>query len=143
MSRSGYSHDYSEEDPWGLIRYRGAVMSGLRGRRGQALLRDIAAFMDAMPEKILVEGELVAKDGCVCALGAAARQRGVDVSNVDPYDPQTVASRLNVSESLAREVTWINDECGHYAETPKVRWMRVRAWVDHHLKEESPDGKSD
>jgi hypothetical protein len=37
MSRSGYSDDLEN---WSLIRWRGAVASAIRGRRGQAFLRE-------------------------------------------------------------------------------------------------------
>jgi hypothetical protein len=35
MSRSGYSDDYGDDEPWQLIMWRGAVASAFRGRRGQ------------------------------------------------------------------------------------------------------------
>lgn len=137
MSRSGYSDDYGADDPWGLIRYRGAVASAIRGKRGQRLLQDIADFMDAMPEKRLVRNTLQNVFGEVCALGAAAKKRGVDISALDPEDEApSVAGLLDIADALAREVTWINDDCSHHAETPEIRWMRVRAWVRQHLKTE-------
>jgi hypothetical protein len=40
MSRSGYSDDC---DGWALIRWRGAVNSAIKGRRGQQALREIVA----------------------------------------------------------------------------------------------------
>lgn len=59
MSRSGYSDDY-DGDNWDLIRWRGAVTSAIRGKRGQAFLREALAALDAMPEKQLIAGDLVA-----------------------------------------------------------------------------------
>jgi hypothetical protein len=49
MSRSGYSDDHSE---WDLIRWRGAVASAIRGKRGQAFLRELLVALDAMPVSI-------------------------------------------------------------------------------------------
>lgn len=46
MSRHGYSCDI--DDNWALIRWRGAVNSALKGARGQQLLRDIIAALDAL-----------------------------------------------------------------------------------------------
>jgi hypothetical protein len=46
MSRSGY--DESCDDNWGLICWRGAVASALRGRRGQAFLRELVDALDAV-----------------------------------------------------------------------------------------------
>ena len=44
---------------WSLIRYRGAVKSAIRGKRGQAFLREMLAALDAMPEKRLSAGALI------------------------------------------------------------------------------------
>lgn len=70
MSRAGYSDDL---DPLDLGRWRAQVLSALRGKRGQAFLRDLIAALDAMPEKRLVSGDLQDETGCVCALGALGR----------------------------------------------------------------------
>lgn len=137
MSRSGYN-TYCI-DNWALIRWRGRVTSAMRGKRGQRLLRAMLARLDEMPEKKLIVKELKSEDGQVCALGAAGDALGVDLSGIDPDDPAAVAEALDIAEPLAREVTFINDECGHYLETPETRHMRVRAWVVQHLKEESID----
>lgn len=58
MSRSGYSEDCDND--WSLIRWRGAVKSAIRGKRGQALLKEMLEALDAMPVKRLIRGELVA-----------------------------------------------------------------------------------
>lgn len=54
MSRSGYA-DWCD-DNWAMIRWRGAVASAVRGKRGQAFLRELATTLDAMPEKRLIGG---------------------------------------------------------------------------------------
>lgn len=79
MSRSGYTDDGL--DSWQVIRWRGAVASAIRGRRGQALLTELLAALDAMPVKELIKEQLV-EDGAVCALGALGRARGVDMSAI-------------------------------------------------------------
>ncbi len=56
MSRSGYCDDI--DDPLALGRWRGQVKSATRGQRGQKLLREMLAALDAMPEKRLVSGAL-------------------------------------------------------------------------------------
>jgi hypothetical protein len=134
MSRSDYDEDC--EDNWQLIRYRGMVTSALRGRRGQALLRDMVAALDALPQKRLVEGELELPSGEVCALGAVGRLRGIDMRRLDPEDPETVASVLDVAVPLAREVAWENDDAGPWKETPELRCERIRAWAEAWLKKE-------
>ena len=82
MSRSGYSYDIDHKD---LAMWRGQVASAIRGKRGQLFLRDMLAALDAMSEKRLITNELI-RDGEVCALGSVAVTRGLDVSDVDPYD---------------------------------------------------------
>lgn len=132
MSRSGYEDD---DDNWALIRWRGAVNSAMRGRRGQRLLRELRDALDAMPNKRLIAGDLESH-GEVCALGAVGKKRGIDVSRLDPEDSYTVARLFDIADALAREVVYINDEEGPLRETPEHRWQRVRRWVDSRLEGE-------
>lgn len=49
----------------------------------------------------------------MCALGSVAVARGLDLSDIDPEDPDArvpVARRLSITESLAAEIMWENDE---------------------------------
>lgn len=134
MSRSGYSDDY-DDDQWSMIMYRGRVASATRGKRGQALLKDILIAMNAMPSKRLVAHELEAADGAVCAIGAAGKLRGVDMSKLDPEDPETVAGKFDIADCLVREIVWENDECGRRKETPEERFRRMRKWVRSQIKD--------
>ena len=163
MSRSGYTDDC--DDGWELIRWRGAVQSALKGARGQAFLRELAAAMDVMPEKVLVEGELQA-DGAFCALGVVGRARGLDLSKIDTEDWQQLSSTFGIAESMAREVMYENDESVNDCEWINVeicgpmrlgrpdwgnhirsvhlpildagerRWRHMRKWVDEHLNKD-------
>ena len=133
MSRSGYS-DYVE-DNWQLICWRGAVASAIRGKRGQAFLKELAAKMDAMPEKILISGELVTEDGDCCAIGVVCKSRGLDVSKVDPEESEEVSKLVGVAEAMVREIEYENDECG-WNEKPDSRWRRMRRWVDEQIIKE-------
>lgn len=125
MSRSGYDDDYDGDTPLGL--YRQAVNNAAAGKRGQHLLNDILAAMDAMPEKRLIADDLE-KDGAVCAIGAAGKLRGVDMAGLDPEDARGVARKFNIAECLAREIVYVNDE-GPRNETPEERFVRVRQWL--------------
>lgn len=135
MSRSGYVYDMEQ---WDLIRWRGAVASATRGERGQRLLKDMAAALDAMPEKELISGELV-EDGKVCALGALGQARGLDMSRIDPSEPGEVAASFGIARALACEIVYMNDK-GEWRgrETPAERWRRVRAWVESQIREARP-----
>lgn len=136
MSRAGYSEDHDNE--WDAIRWRGAVASALRGKRGQAFLREMLAAMDALPEKKLIAGDLVDADGCACALGAVALARGTDVSGVDPEDCSSVAPIFGIADAMAREVMYENDEGTFRPETPEQRFVRMRGWVERQLVEWEP-----
>lgn len=158
MSRSGYTDDYGDNDPLALGRYRAQVMSAIRGKRGQALLRELLAALEAMPEKRLVAGELEA-DGQFCALGVVGQARGLNLAAIDTYDVEALGPTFNIAEQLAREIMWINDEhigeykwvdveiCGPMlpweyhkrgARVPNEnagfeRWQEVRDWVASHI----------
>ena len=133
MSRSGYT---DECEGWDLIRWRGAVRSATCGKRGQTLLRDLLATLDAMPVKRLIAGELE-QEGEVCALGALGVARGLNLSTIDPDDPEVVAKTFNIAPALAQEIVFENDEGAWGKESPENRWVRVRAWVAQQIKEET------
>lgn len=131
MSRSGYSYDC---DGWDVIRWRGAVASAIRGKRGQAFLQEMLTALDTLPEKRLTENELQ-HDGEVCAMGAVGLQRGINMTEIDPEEREEVARAFGISEALAAEIAYENDE-GGWRETPEQRWNRMRNWaaskVAHH-----------
>lgn len=130
MSRSGYVDDL---DPWDLIKWRGRVSSAIRGNRGQLLLRDLLAALDAMPKKALIRDELETVEGDVCALGAVGVARGLDMSALDPSEPDDIADALNIATPLAKEIAYFNDEV-FWSATPEQRWQRMRDWVAEKIK---------
>lgn len=134
MSRSGYVDGIcGQEEQWAHIRWRGAVWSATRGRRGQQMLRELRAALDAMPEKRLITDDLISADGELCALGALGAKRGLPLGSFDPEDTAQVADAFGIADALAREIVFMNDECGFYRETPEARWVRMREWVDRQL----------
>lgn len=158
MSRSGYTDEC--DDNFASIRWRGAVNSAIKGKRGQAFLRELLAALDAMPDKRLAEGDLEV-DGDFCALGVIGKARGIDISNIDTEDYGRLSSVFGISEALAREIMWENDEsvdnfkredfelCGPVRpwqmktvwqivpdpDAQKKRWQYMRSWVQANLKE--------
>ncbi|MCF5708940.1 hypothetical protein GIV19_16790 [Pseudomonas syringae] len=143
MSRSGYND--GDGDQWGMICWRGAVKSALRGKRGQEFLKELAVAMDAMPVKRLVAEELQA-DGEFCTLGVVGHARGMDMGKIDPDDSEFVAEQFGIAESMTREIVWENDEhpgiydqvSGWRRETPEERWKRMRNWVDSQIVQVAP-----
>lgn len=167
MSRSGYSDDYGDDDPLALGRYRAQVASAIRGKRGQTLLRELVAALDAMPEPRLVAGDLES-DGQFCALGAVGQARGLNLAGIDTYDVESLGATFNIADQLAREVMYVNDEyvsdwewvdievCGpmlpyhphwgKHLQSVRVpnksagfqRWKEVREWAAKHLAAGAP-----
>ena len=137
MSRSGYTDD-GDLDNWALIKWRGQVISAMRGERGYKLLTELAAAMDAMPERALVKNAFEV-EGQYCALGVVGAARGIDMSGLAPDDPEDdadtyeISKRFNIARALACEIMYINDDC--WVDSPEKRWKRVRQWVTDSLKE--------
>lgn len=135
MSRSGYSEDL---DNWSLIRYRGAVQSAIRGKRGQAFLRELIDALDALPQKRLAPDSLQTSDGEFCALGAVGRSRGLDMSTMVDLDIETVAAKFGIADAMAREIVFENDETWYGpAGTPELRFSRVRSWAESSIENTS------
>lgn len=109
MSRHGYTEDEGD-DPLALGRWRGMVASTIRGKRGQAFLREVLAALDAIPDKRLISEELKTVDGEFCTLGAVGAARGVDLEAIDPEDYDAVAAAFGIHPILAQEIMWENDE---------------------------------
>lgn len=128
MSRSNYSDDCEN-----IALYRGTVARAISGKRGQAFLRDLLAALDALPEKTLIAGELVAPSGACCAIGAVCKARSVDVSRIDYYDPRAVGKVVGISTAMAAEIEYENDKAGKSKEDPASRWVRMRRWVVDNL----------
>jgi len=131
VSRSGYIDDI---DQWPLIRWRGQVASAIRGKRGQALLREMLAALDAMPVKRLIAHDLKDATGEVCALGCLGVARGLDFDGIDPEEPDDVAHAFGVAHQLVAEIAFENDEAAAYPESPEHRWLRMRTWVAAQIK---------
>lgn len=141
MSRSGYVDDC--DDDLAVGRFMGVLASATRGKRGQKFFKDLLAALDTMPEKALIADLIEAPEeigGGVCALGALGKARGIDMSKLDPEDPEGVGIAFDIAEALAREVVCVNDEDGPWgkSETCEERWKRVRRWVEKQIKTEEP-----
>ena len=132
MSRSGYSDDC---DGWDLVRWRGAVTSAIRGKRGRAMLLELRDALDAMPEKALIAHELVDAAGSFCTLGVIGNARGLPLSEIDPEDSDQVAKLFDIAPALAKEIVFENDEGSWRDETPHGRWARMRQWVENAIEE--------
>lgn len=139
MSRSGFS-EWDGEDQWAMIRSMGAYRSAVRGKRGQAFLKDLLAALEAMTDRRLIHDEFVDLNGETCALGAIGKVRGIDMSAWDPEGidtPEVAAKCFNVSPSLTRAIIWENDDS--YGVTPEQRWAYMRELVAGLIRKEEVD----
>ena len=141
MSRYCDSDDYDYE-PWMEGQAAGAMQSAIRGRRGQQLLRDLIAGLDALPVPELAAGALEDPEtGCVCALGAVRLQRGAEAVplHFDPTDPdidwRDLAEPFDISETLANAVVSQNEygSSRNDEQSRRHRWKCVRSWAVGHL----------
>jgi len=161
MTRSGYSDDL---DPLELGRWRAQVKSAIRGKRGQALLRELIDALDAMEDKRLYPGSFATADGEYCALGVLGAKRGTKMDDLgdDDCGPDQVGERFGIARQLAAEIMFMNDEwidewryvpvtiCGpmrrherhermravHNANAAEQRWKHMREWAQKNLGEQ-------
>lgn len=129
MSRSGYSDDYDF-----MELYRANVDRTVASKRGQMFLRQLAEFMDAMPEKKLIAHKLINAQGECCTMGVVFKAKNLDVSKIDPEDGEAVGKAVGISAMMAAEIAYMNDEYGSWKQTPEERWVRMRQWVSEQLK---------
>lgn len=145
MSRSGYDDYDGDYNNILLINWRGAVTSAIRGKRGQAFLREMLDALDALPAKRLIKHELEV-DGEVCAIGAVGLRRGIDMSKIDPNDRDHVAGEFGIAAAMAAEIMYYNDEafsywhnpanCGKWEEMPpEERFRHMRDWIVNQMEE--------
>jgi hypothetical protein len=116
--------------------WRGTVASAIRGKRGQAFLREMLTALDAMPEKRLIAHDLQSpafvppEHGGVCAIGSVGVARSVDMTTLDVENYDAIAATFGIAAPLVQEIEFMNDDAwGCYRETPEEKWTRMRAWV--------------
>ena len=133
MSRSWYTYDAPENDKeqQAQARHRAAVSRAIKGKRGQAFLKEMLLAMDAMPVKRLEDYILSDDTGC-CAMGAVAESRGLNVSNIDPEDRFAVAAILGIAASMVQELAYYNDEAeASFFESAEQKFVRMRRLAIH------------
>lgn len=138
MSRAGYSDDC--DDTWGMIRWRGAAASAIRGKRGQAFLSELLTVLDAMQAKELAS-ETLAAEGQFCTIGALMHSRGMTISDGEMHwgSPDEIAVKLDSTHALVAEIIAHNDHeyCWLVPETSAARWTRMREWIAGKIKVQS------
>jgi hypothetical protein len=152
VSRINYSDE--EDFPGQFNIWQANCRRSIRGKRGQAELRELEAALVALPSKRLIHGALEDNDGDVCAIAAYGRHKGIDLSK---FDPEYNSDEVGIAGGMPRLVAWkvvelndveldtvwevahgpIQNGHGHYKGgialirdmTPEERYERVLTWV--------------
>lgn len=129
--RISYSED--ENFPGQFELWQANCERSLRGKHGQEELKELRAALLAMPDKRLIYGLLEA-DGEVCAIGAYARHKGLDLSK---YDPEDATDEVGIEAGMPTLVAWkvveMNDmELSHLS--PEVRYERMLKWIESKIR---------
>jgi hypothetical protein len=128
---------YSEDEgfPGQFELWQANCDRSLHGKSGQRALRDLEAALLALPDKRLIVGLLTDDEGGVCAVGAYAQYKGVDLLQ---YDPEDSAELVGMAAGMPRLVAWAVVEHNDFIfdrddPTPEERYTRVLHWVRHLL----------
>jgi hypothetical protein len=124
MGRSGYTDAgdcYDSADMLRMYAWNANVRRHIGGKKGQAFMWELYQALEALPERLLIQGGLMDQDGACCSLGAVARFRKMEVpkefcvtedEEPDEYEFQEAMGPLfGIKDMLAREVMYQNDEC--------------------------------
>ena len=145
--------EYDGEGPSPVL-WQQAVTNALRGRRGQAVLRELREALLDLPQPRLIVGALV-REGEVCALGALAAQRlaaspitlnSTQIGSLveleafvgqwtqDEFSSMEFGRQMGLVRPLAWAIAYENDEGSWNRETPEQTFQRVLRWVDRQLE---------
>ncbi len=109
MSR--FNTDYDEYDPLASGRWEGNVRRAIKGRKGQAALRDLRDALLTMPERRLIAGEFATPDGEVCTVGCLVAYKRAQTKGV-PF--QVAAAELADEGSRPFSDYTYNPESGRW-----------------------------
>jgi hypothetical protein len=134
----------------------------LRGRKGQAALRELEAALIALPDKRLIANDTVSADGAVCSIAALAKHRGYNGNLILPQMATTdddwfnensdkfhdeyeyeeavetammkVAGDLGIPRMVAFAIIYENDDGLGRNPTPEQRYDHMLRWVQRQLR---------
>lgn len=111
MSRHYEGDDCDPDEQRRVNLWRANLAREIKGKRGQAFLRELLAALEALPEKRLVSNALAAK-GTVCALGSLALKRRTDAGE----SSDVVIDDLSKVIVDHEHEDWDGDEMSDWAE---------------------------
>ena len=69
-------------------------------------------------------------------MGSVGVRRGIDMSKLDPEDPEGIAGAFGIADQLVREIEYMNDEA-YWGQSPEGRWQHRREWAEKQLRKEA------
>jgi hypothetical protein len=129
--RINYSDD--EDYPGQFDLWQANCERSLRGKNGQQELRELKAALLALPSKELIGDLLEDEDGGVCAVGAYAKHKGIDLSK---FDPEDATDEVGIAGGMPALVAWKVVEMNDLQfdrESPAERYQKMLAWIDSKL----------
>lgn len=160
--RIGYSDEEDYPGQFGL--WQGNCQRSLKGKAGQAALRELEAALLALPDKRLIAHKVIDAEGDVCAIGALAKYKGRNLlTEPNVYEhgefdgddemeeigmelgmPRLVAWKVVAKndieidgryETLPGPARWYGDQPQVYVPvTPEQRYEKMLAWVRSQLR---------
>lgn len=132
MSRISYNDEEDYPGQFGL--WQANCIRSIQGKQGQEELRALRDALLALPEKRLIHGSLDDEDGGVCAIGAYAKHKGLDLK---AFDAESETDKVGVAAGMPPLVAWrvveINDMELDRKVTPAQRYTEMLAWVERQL----------
>ncbi len=121
--------NYSDEEdyPGQYALWDANCRRSLKGRKGQAELRELEAALLALPAKQLIKDTLDDDDGGVCAIACYAKYKGLDLKKFDREDE---SDEVGIAAGMPPLVAWtvvelndiIMDVVWEVADGPLNRW---------------------
>jgi len=148
----GRSFNVNEEGNYGL--WKGRVLAAARGKNGRAVLQELKDALLALPEKRLIEGDVITSEGDVCAVGALALHRKrasfpefteqqiveevlKDAGGLDGEETADFGELLGMKWCLSWTIAWANDD--YYSQlSDEDRYTKMLETVDLLLEGKSP-----
>lgn len=132
MSRISYSED--EDYPGQFELWQANCRRSIKGKHGQEELRALRDALLALPDKCLIHEALTDDEGGVCAIGAYAKHKGLDLQKFDPEDEtDEVGIAAGMPALVAWKVVEMNDMEFHSRFSPEERYARMLEWVNKQL----------
>lgn len=150
-----------EDHPNQAALWEANMERSLRGRKGQAALRELEAALLALPEKRLIANDTVSADGAVCSIAALAKHRGYKgnlelpqmAGDGDDWDNESgdkffdeyeyeeaveaammkVAGDLGIPRMVAFAIIYENDDGMWREPTPERRYEHMLKWTQRQI----------